>query len=56
MKSKIIEHVLKEADDWLGTPMTYTLFESVKEHLESLLSDQPEQEQEEKLEGEIEVV
>ena len=41
MKDDIRSKVLKEADNNIGSAMTYTLIEWVKENLEELLIDQP---------------
>lgn len=42
VKDNIVKHVEAEADQWLGSAMTYTLFQSVEEHLAQLLSMQPD--------------
>lgn len=42
MKEKIIELVLKEAEQYLGMSMTYSLFEFIKEKFDDLLKEQPE--------------
>ena len=42
VKDATIAHIEAEAEQYLGMPMTYTIFESVKEKLEDLLLDQPE--------------
>ncbi|XP_015116722.1 RWD domain-containing protein 4 [Diachasma alloeum] len=42
VKSKILSHINAEAEQWLGCAMTYTLFQSVQEHLSELIEDQPE--------------
>ncbi|CAD6221762.1 GSCOCG00011631001-RA-CDS [Cotesia congregata] len=42
VKDKIIAHVEAEAEQWLGYGMTYTLFQSVQEHLSELLEEQPD--------------
>ncbi|XP_063974079.1 RWD domain-containing protein 4 [Diachasmimorpha longicaudata] len=42
VKSKIVSHINAEAEQWLGCAMTYTLFQSVQEHLSELIEDQPE--------------
>ncbi|XP_054268420.1 RWD domain-containing protein 4 [Macrosteles quadrilineatus] len=42
VKQRICEHLLNEADQFLGEAMTYTLFESAREHLEELTAEQPE--------------
>jgi len=41
-KQKVVDHVLNEAEQWLGSAMTYTLFESVKEQYSELLASQPD--------------
>ncbi|XP_012256907.2 RWD domain-containing protein 4 [Athalia rosae] len=42
VKDKIAAHVDAEAEQWLGSAMTYTLFQSVQENLTDLLADQPD--------------
>ncbi|KAK6192442.1 hypothetical protein SNE40_003910 [Patella caerulea] len=42
VKTKIINHLKQQVEDLLGTCMTYSLFESVKDNLDSLISDQPD--------------
>jgi hypothetical protein len=42
VKEKVVSQVNMEAEQYLGTAMTYTLFEFVKEKLEELLAGQPE--------------
>lgn len=42
LKEKIIELVLKEAEQYLGMSMTYSLFEFIKEKFDELLEEQPE--------------
>lgn len=42
MKERVVSQVNMEAEQYLGTAMTYTLFEFVKERLEELLAGQPE--------------
>ncbi|XP_012277950.1 RWD domain-containing protein 4 [Orussus abietinus] len=42
VKDKVVEHVDNEADQWLGCAMTYTLFQSIQEHLTDLLTAQPD--------------
>lgn len=42
MKEAVVAHIDAEAEQYLGMPMTYTIFESVKEKLDDLLNDQPE--------------
>ncbi|XP_075222832.1 RWD domain-containing protein 4 isoform X1 [Lycorma delicatula] len=44
VKAHIKECILKEADDYLGAAMTFSLFESVKEKLSDLICEQPEEE------------
>ncbi|XP_043282681.1 RWD domain-containing protein 4 [Venturia canescens] len=41
VKDKIVAHVDSEAEQWLGCAMTYTLFQSVQEHLADLIETQP---------------
>lgn len=41
VKGGVISKLLKEADANIGSAVTYTLFEWVKENLEELLVDQP---------------
>ncbi|XP_051173356.1 RWD domain-containing protein 4 [Leptopilina boulardi] len=41
VKDKIVKHIEFEAEQWLGSAMTYTLFQSVQENLPELLIDQP---------------
>jgi len=41
VKNKIRAHIEAEADQWLGCAMTYTLFQSVQEHLAELIEEQP---------------
>ena len=43
VKQQIMEFVKQEAEPYLGMSMTYTIFEQVKENLETLLNDQPEE-------------
>ena len=43
VKTSIIQSVKTEAEAYLGMSMTFTLFEHVKENLESLLADQPDE-------------
>ena len=43
VKKQILEFAISEAEQYLGMPMTYTIIEQVKENLENLLKDQPEQ-------------
>jgi hypothetical protein len=42
VKERVVSEVNMEAEQYLGTAMTYTLFEFVKEKLEELLAGQPE--------------
>ncbi|XP_076674262.1 RWD domain-containing protein 4 [Andrena cerasifolii] len=42
VKDKVTKHVEAEADQWLGSAMTYTLFQSVQEYYAELVSSQPE--------------
>lgn len=42
VKDKVMRHVEAEADQWLGSAMTYTLFQSVQEYYAELVSAQPE--------------
>ncbi|XP_033230710.1 RWD domain-containing protein 4 isoform X2 [Belonocnema kinseyi] len=42
VKDKVIAHVEFEAEQWLGSAMTYTLFQSVQESLAELLIAQPD--------------
>lgn len=42
VKDKVVEHLEAEADQWLGSAMTYTLFQSVQEHYSELVSAQPD--------------
>lgn len=42
VKDKVVSHVEAEADQWLGSAMTYTLFQSVQEHYADLVSTQPD--------------
>lgn len=42
VKDKVVQHVETEADQWLGSAMTYTLFQSVQEHYAELISAQPD--------------
>ena len=43
VKQDIVEFVKTEAEQYLGMSMTYTIFEQVKENLETLLNDQPDE-------------
>lgn len=42
VKQRITDFVLRESEQYLGEAMTYTLFESVKEKVLDLVTDQPE--------------
>ncbi|XP_031849736.1 RWD domain-containing protein 4 [Nomia melanderi] len=42
VKDNVLKHVEAEANQWLGSAMTYTLFQSVQEHYLELISAQPE--------------
>lgn len=42
VKDKVAKLVEEEAEQWLGSAMTYTLFQSVQEHYAELVSEQPE--------------
>ncbi|XP_015908913.2 RWD domain-containing protein 4 isoform X1 [Parasteatoda tepidariorum] len=42
VKQKIISELLNQADMWLGTAMTYTLFEYAKDNAEELTKFQPD--------------
>lgn len=42
VKDKVVNHVEAEAEQWLGSAMTYTLFQSVQEHCADLVSNQPD--------------
>ncbi|XP_076756141.1 RWD domain-containing protein 4 [Xylocopa sonorina] len=42
VKDRVVQHVEAEADQWLGSAMTYTLFQSVQEHYSELVSEQPD--------------
>uniref|UniRef100_T1J2I9 RWD domain-containing protein n=1 Tax=Strigamia maritima TaxID=126957 RepID=T1J2I9_STRMM len=42
VKESIINKINEEADQYLGTAMTYTLIEWVKENADDLLADQPD--------------
>lgn len=42
VKDKVVQHLEAEADQWLGSAMTYTLFQSVQEHYVKLISAQPD--------------
>lgn len=42
VKDKVVSHVEAEAEQWLGSAMTYTLFQSVQEHYANLISAQPD--------------
>merc|ERR1712062_965380 len=43
VKSKISDFVRTEGEMYLGMSMTFTIFEQVKENIEDLLADQPDQ-------------
>ncbi|XP_046428908.1 RWD domain-containing protein 4 [Neodiprion virginianus] len=42
VKDKVAAYVDAEAEQWLGSAMTYTLFQSVQENLAELIKDQPD--------------
>jgi len=42
VKDKVVSHIEAEANQWLGSAMTYTLFQSVQEHYADLVSMQPD--------------
>lgn len=42
VKDNILKHVENEADQWLGSAMTYTLFQSVQENYADLVAAQPD--------------
>lgn len=42
VKDKVVQHVEAEIDQWLGSAMTYTLFQSVQEHYTELVLAQPD--------------
>ena len=42
VKQRITDFVLSESEQYLGEAMTYTLFESVKEKMLDLVSNQPD--------------
>ncbi|XP_012175968.1 RWD domain-containing protein 4 [Bombus terrestris] len=42
VKDKVLQHLEAEADQWLGSAMTYTLFQYVQEHYTELISAQPD--------------
>uniref|UniRef100_A0A1B6KFZ8 RWD domain-containing protein n=1 Tax=Graphocephala atropunctata TaxID=36148 RepID=A0A1B6KFZ8_9HEMI len=42
VKNRVCQHVLDEAEQCLGEAMTYTLFESVRENLAEITTDQPD--------------
>ncbi|XP_029168312.1 RWD domain-containing protein 4 [Nylanderia fulva] len=42
VKDKVMSHIEAEAEQWLGSAMTYTLFQSVQEHYTDLVSMQPD--------------
>ncbi len=43
VKTKVVEAVKEEAEQYLGMSMTYSLFEFVKERADELMEGQPEQ-------------
>ncbi|XP_038059693.1 RWD domain-containing protein 4-like [Patiria miniata] len=42
VRSSVVERIKAEAEQWLGSAMTYTLFEWAKENVEDLMSEQTE--------------
>lgn len=42
VKDRVVSHLEAEAEQWLGSAMTYTLFQSVQEHYTDLVSTQPD--------------
>ncbi|XP_012543350.1 RWD domain-containing protein 4 [Monomorium pharaonis] len=42
VKDKVVSHIEAEAEQWLGSAMTYTLFQSVQEHYTDLMCMQPD--------------
>ncbi|XP_011700267.1 PREDICTED: RWD domain-containing protein 4 [Wasmannia auropunctata] len=42
VKDKVVSHIEAEAEQWLGSAMTYTLFQSVQEHYSDLVCMQPD--------------
>ncbi|XP_076287218.1 RWD domain-containing protein 4 [Lasioglossum baleicum] len=42
VKDNVMKYVEAEADQWLGSAMTYTLFQCIQEHYLELISAQPE--------------
>lgn len=38
----VVSHIEAEAEQWLGSAMTYTLFQSVQEHYTDLICMQPD--------------
>ncbi|XP_015182712.1 PREDICTED: RWD domain-containing protein 4 [Polistes dominula] len=42
VKDEVVKQLEAEADQWLGSAMTYTLFQYVQEHFTELLSMQPD--------------
>ena len=42
VKGEIVKAVAEEAEQYLGMSMTYSIFEWVRENIETLLSNQPE--------------
>lgn len=42
VKDRVVSHIEAEAEQWLGSAMTYTLFQSVQEYYVDLVSMQPD--------------
>ncbi|KAL0116619.1 hypothetical protein PUN28_009926 [Cardiocondyla obscurior] len=42
VKDIVVSHIEAEIDQWLGSAMTYTLFQSVQEHYADLVCMQPD--------------
>ncbi|XP_076653628.1 RWD domain-containing protein 4 [Halictus rubicundus] len=42
VKDNVMKYVEAEAEQWLGSAMTYTLFQCIQEHYVELISAQPE--------------
>lgn len=42
VKDKIVSHIEAEAEQWLGSAMTFTLFQSVQEYYADLVCMQPD--------------
>ncbi|XP_066596713.1 RWD domain-containing protein 4 isoform X2 [Prorops nasuta] len=42
VKNKVVQSLEQEADQWLGSAVTYTLFQHIQEHLNEYLEDQPD--------------